>query len=1576
MLSNFFSKLTFHFTHTLQITRLPAIILETISCLQIFHLFLREIFSSPVGHQLHFSDFLTKLTSLTGTFQIFCSENSFCWLFESLCFGFVGYILIATLLTFSACLISNENYKLKNLIAAVLLVHSRVIYFSSTYFFLKILTRNEPYYDSEIFRWWVLIAVIFNWLLSLIQELFFHQLTNIKNAYATTNNYFHQLVFSQKTISLLCHFLTSSLAFRVIASVLNILIIMLILYILYNKLPFYRIELFKISLYIISGSFGLSIINFVKTCFSLEENILEPLTFVFVPLFMKIVLLKFRLRSNKILEGRFRTPEEAIHFCILLKKYAFSTTHPSLYLQKIPKSCLVSNGILQFHKLDLGKVTQHNHKEKYEECVYNYMIQRLEEILPKNSEAHFLVLYVAKIYIKRFSNESKALRLISGLKQHSRLKETLKRFEYFIRMRTKQQGQSVDITLKSQLYVMEYFEYKKKFELAQEYIGREITHQIQFWQTMKKEKVPIQTLLQESEKINDLFHKIQYIFDQQLFENQISCCMSYILYAVYLQLIRGFPEDPRLLRKFFRLRKDSFLRHMLDVYSEGTAAIITCAQIDRVDRVLDISGSTHTFFGVYKSHLVGNSLRSLFPSVFVKHHIQFLQDFVKSSDSTKHNKYTTCVKNQNGDLFEVEIEARLCHVDDGLGIMQIFRKIGISKSMMIVGHDGGILECSKNVMESLHLEVKEVNQLKLHNLCPYFYVVNNAFNVTHHTGGDYILSTSVKRTLTQQLSPRRTYLPTDTLCRLIESPRSPTGKASELDCGSPGFEMLYGMQGSMAEDKEKEICESYQRGNKLKLWIAVDENNPRVEVECDVVIVPHVLDGRVFKVLTFQNIEMSIKSQLRSLSSKKDISAALIIPQKVMVASKKTSFFIRKHQTLSPKIQGSADIETEENPNEVVSCSSSRGGHFSDHIELSKLRMQANSQAQGSIHSSSTEKARCIRALHQLFDQKESFRLAGKFLWMVYLLGLINLGMITINFVYSRTSVHEIRDGIDINKTANLRLCAAMIAWEQVSRILIRGQGLKSSTVTGVAIIESALEGYRMNMVQENEELSRRLSLYQIQDLIEDMFERDVNFWFTTVNDTYSSRGINIFTGNDIIANKFKAVYHMSYSDIFTPVGLGILGQAVNITANDYLAKSEELIEVTQNLLYRIVSNNLVALKAILGGEFFILGIFIVTLCLTARKILSNQKILVDIIRKTDYTLLKERIEKLNKMKVLLNEDIENEEGISKILKALHKSSSSSSSRGVMKSEMHPNNRAIKSHEYNLIVTRLTLILVKYIVIAIIAIMVVSGSFLESLFDSISYFNSVERINTQIGVVSRGKYQISALTSSFYTQVVYTNSTDAEQMLIRNKDPESQVQAALSFFGGLNSRLLEAFSVEENQAVGVIRSLLQDQVCKYLTDFDQKECELGTFGFKMGVLEMNLYFSNMVKGYAQRFNGEPTFDIGKSIMEIYHVTLRNTIDTLENTYEYMINYVIERFKQEADEFLSRKTTRFVVILGIILASTLIIQMLTLKKFEELERGRGKILKLVPLEFIETNKILSLYLKRQFNRKGQVLLNWI
>jgi len=283
---------------------------------------------------------------------------------------------------------------------------------------------------------------------------------------------------------------------------------------------------------------------------------------------------------------------------------------------------------------------------------------------------------------------------------------------------------------------------------------------------------------------------------------------------------------------------------------------------------------------------------------------------------------------------------------------------------------------------------------------------------------------------------------------------------------------------------------------------------------------------------------------------------------------------------------------------------------------------------------------------------------------------------------------------------------------------------------------------------------------------------------------------------------------------------------------------------------------------------------------------------------------------------------------------------------------------------------------VKYIVIAIIAIMVVSGSFLESLFDSISYFNSVERINTQIGVVSRGKYQISALTSSFYTQVVYTNSTDAEQMLIRNKDPESQVQAALSFFGGLNSRLLEAFSVEENQAVGVIRSLLQDQVCKYLTDFDQKECELGTFGFKMGVLEMNLYFSNMVKGYAQRFNGEPTFDIGKSIMEIYHVTLRNTIDRLENTYEYMINYVIERFKQEADDFLSRKTTRFVVILGIILASTLIIQMLTLKKFEELERGRGKILKLVPLEFIETNKILSLYLKRQFNRKGQVLLNWI
>ena len=116
------------------------------------------------------------------------------------------------------------------------------------------------------------------------------------------------------------------------------------------------------------------------------------------------------------------------------------------------------------------------------------------------------------------------------------------------------------------------------------------------------------------------------------------------------------------------------------------------------------------------------------------------------------------------------------------------------------------------------------------------------------------------------------------------------------------------------------------------------------------------------------------------------------------------------------------------------------------------------------------------------------------------------------------------------------------------------------------------------------------------------------------------------------------------------------------------------------------------------------------------------------------------------------------------------------------------------------------------------------------------------------------------------------------------------------------------------------------------------------------------------------YTNSPTEDTADALVEPYSDAVRELMETLEASYDFLNDHLFILSEEKIEHFKSSQRIFFVCILLSIALAFIMIFFFSIKKYKEVDMGRGRILKMIPYNIIQDNRALDFYLKRDFTTK--------
>jgi hypothetical protein len=478
---------------------------------------------------------------------------------------------------------------------------------------------------------------------------------------------------------------------------------------------------------------GISIIGFY-TSFDPKSEVTDVLLVFVTALVMKTCIGRLELLFKSILSGEFPTPEIAIHFPILLKSYTSKYTGLILVRDAFPEESLyLYNSFdpqLDDASTQKDSAAQRAHKEEF----YTKIIDKLLSAKGKFLKSEVFLLYLARIYMKKLENASKALSVIEKCKLLSTsipISNSLESLQsnlqenYF-----KAFGYSSE-----ELELANYFIYREDFSLLKEAMQMEIALHLDFWQEISVDNVRVKQVIDISNKIDEIYLRIRNRWRRKSAKFSSIYPSSLLMYGLYLDSIRGLPQESMpIIQRFYNYNKNNGYKSKMGTLSDTTAIIIASIEKDKLGMVVDASNTVESVFNIPKENMVGDKINTLMPSFIAKNHDWFLEKYMKSSSHQRlDRKINSYGKVQNKDyIIELEINLKLYpHLDKGVNIMAHMKQINIDDRSFIVKTDGNLVGSTSKMIEmgyDFNINFKNTNAMEKYNE---FDRINNAYNLIY-----------------------------------------------------------------------------------------------------------------------------------------------------------------------------------------------------------------------------------------------------------------------------------------------------------------------------------------------------------------------------------------------------------------------------------------------------------------------------------------------------------------------------------------------------------------------------------------------------------------------------------------------------------------------------------------------------------------------------------------------------------------------------------------------------------------------------------------------------------------------------
>ena len=1611
------------------ISYLPAITLETISSLQIIQLILKAMTHLNFRKMSIIAGVSQNITFFTGTFELGSISNTNhlvtpAWI---LCTFYLGlHTLSSSYIVYKIIRKKDLLGPFPKISAAMYLMHSRVIFFIIQSFLLRALDsyrekvdsdKQSSYYKSNWLGVTILLAIV-NFTLALIPEFLLYHTGNRRCFYAVKTNLYHKTILFNKTLLLLLDFFSDSLgSMPQITATTHLLLSVALTQIIFAKLPFMNFRLLKVATILTAIILSLSLILFLQSLTSNVDflNGLQVFLLIFPILMVKIALSAMKNLFERILKQTPRSPDHIIHFALLIGEITKDDKEALTADMSFFPSASLLNGILAKNRIDLVSLNEKKLNKGCSNELYTFAIDKLERALSFNPKSPILLLFMAQIYSEKLDNILRAVELIKKLEtltltipMRCAITDFRSRIETMYGRHLTNLDKRLELTI--------HLQSAKVADLLKEDMMQEIEIHLIFWTRLKNETVDVKKAMEEAETIDRLSERVYNRYQRNYDTFEQNFVLPVLLYAAYLSNIRNnAQEGAQVFRRFQARSKEQMMKNKADAEFGNTAILILSVDKKRLGEVIYASGLVRNLFSLGKSTIIGHNFGCLFPSVVGRSLLYFLQDYVSSPNHKLDTPYNIYGKARNGHIFDVEAHFSLySYLGKEITIMLTLKKTSSNKPLVITNHDGVIVDCSRDVEEMFSKERLYLKSFKsIQSISSGFDLANMAFNTVYsmkgpfkslsETGnGDnnkeepnpetfksvfsetkqliYRLDTDKKETPEKTTNPkdsiRQPYYNFQTIGNLTQGEDSPffspqakdttsLNKGSATSHKSSGKINIYTYHNTQTKGEKvlvfqeaEEICRSFTEGKKL-LFNRISESSAKrsTPISANVQIKPLLFQGEVYKIVTIDELHRETNSSKNNKSLYQATDKYLSVTNFADEVSETQE--IEFSSNIGITRGGESDIKVFFTDKKRLTIATDK------HVKQKETRTISNDDLLSSSKDQAIKDSRITKIMKDLIMGKR-LQSPFRFLLLAIYLNLIVLAILSaIDFTQATRCLEDISRGVNVINIATLRLSYMIKVWGFALFLYSQSIGLIQfpdkyvQTFIEYMYIDSAL------LVEWNMQLKESLSYMSEVGFIQEAFANNIKFWGISRDDSQDYIDTNMFIAHDMLISKYIAM--STISDVSQYASIDGIALTLNNTANDFMLSNQRVIQKTEIYLDKTLSSSILMLKVLLILKAFSLALFFIFFGIIVAILTRSYKRLFKALVKIDDSVVDDRISQLNRVKALLEMDIEGKDFVQHASDLLKEYS-------VEKKLRNQKTWRATFKDRKVILKRLISYLVKISGVALFLLPLFVGVFSNEVVGSITRFKNFKRMSIQIAVFNKACYQADLFSSAFVYQCAFLDDKD---MLMYNAQPDVQIQAALDNLKGQPAQLSGLFYDGHEESLDpFIVDILKNKVCIYLEDQYQSECATATKNINNGLLSIIADYVSYTQDYfgqlqAARKSYQPgsNKDVFRYILGMLSYYISPDLTVIKNIFPVITDYIIEKFNGLVEMDRDREYSFSIITYVFLVVYAVFIYFLPIRMLKASDLTRRKILRIVPIEILHESKVMLYYITSDFKTEA-------
>ena len=579
--------------------------------------------------------------------------------------------------------------------------------------------------------------------------------------------------------------------------------------------------------------------------------------------------------------------------------------------------------------------------------------------------------------------------------------------------------------------------------------------------------------------------------------------------------------------------------------------------------------------------------------------------------------------------------------------------------------------------------------------------------------------------------------------------------------------------------------------------------------------------------------------------------------------------------------------------------------------------------------------------------------------------------MVTLSTITSSQTVfslNQVSKGVNVINIATSRLSYVIKVWGFALFLYSQSIGLIQFSDLYVKLFTEFIYYDAVLLVEWNKQLKDSLSYMTEVDFLAEAFSNNIRLWGLAEDKYHNYTETNMFIAHDILISKYMAM--SAVTNLSEYAEIEDIAYTLNNTANDFMLSNQRVIQKTEAFLTRTFSKSTFVLKLLLTMKTVCFLVFFFLFCLIILVLLRSYKSLFKALIRIDEEVIAFRIFQLNKVKSVLEMDIEAD-------LFMHNASDFfiDNKQSVKHTDEKAKNKAFKSRK--LILRKMVIHFSKIAAIALIFTPVFAAINGNELLGFLARLKDFDRMSNQVSVFNEACYQADLLSSSFFYVAAFL---DEGNMLLYNGNPFVKMKVALNDIKEQPAKLAGLFyNSQENDLDPLIEDILKNKVCAYLDETYRPDCANATSNMNNGLLSVIAQLSSYSADYFAQLERarnlyEPgsSMDIFKDIVEgLTYYTGPDLIVT-KNAFPVIIDYLMAKFNSLIAWNLERQNKVSIVAYVLTVVFSIFIYFVPIRIFKKSDLNRRKILRVVPIHILHENKFLFYYILGDFKDEARKL----